>query len=248
MDQTLVNYSWEWWAILTGGICTLAVFSFLYKENRFYRFFEHFYIGIATAYGIIFLIKDFLWPEVLKPLMGFEQVVFPDGSSFKKYNFQYLLLLIPMVFGSLYYCILSRRWNWLAQLVIGFSFGISAGLTFKGLFIELFPQIFDSVRPLVSFTAEGALDWQKTLSNWVFLITLLSAMTYFFFSFKRRPGGAIERTSALGRWMLMVCFGAFFGSTIMARMALLVERLEFLINDWWPAISQAVHLTAPKVG
>jgi hypothetical protein len=32
--------------------------------------------------------------------------------------------------------------------------------------------------------------------------------------------------------MMMCCFGAFFGSTIMARMALLVERLEFLINEW----------------
>jgi hypothetical protein len=34
--------------------------------------------------------------------------------------------------------------------------------------------------------------------------------------------------------MLMGCFGAFFGSTIMARMALLVERLDFLIHDWFP--------------
>lgn len=243
MNQIVV-YSWDWWATICGGICTLAVFSFLYKENRFYRFFEHFYIGIATAYGIIFLVKDFFWPEVLRPLLGYEMVVFPDGTSLKPYDRRQLLLIIPMVFGSLYYCILSRRWSWVAQLVIGFSFGVSAGLTFKGLFIELFPQIFDSFRPLVAFTKEGGFDLGKTLSNLVFIGTLLSAMTYFFFSFKRRPGGMVEKTSAIGRWMLMGCFGAFFGSTIMARMALLVERLEFLINDWWPAIQTALHLSS----
>ena len=35
----------------------------------------------------------------------------------------------------------------------------------------------------------------------------------------------------------MVCFGAFFGSTVMARMALLVERLQFLLIDWRGALS-----------
>ncbi len=37
---------------------------------------------------------------------------------------------------------------------------------------------------------------------------------------------------------MMVSFGAFFGSTVMARMALLVERLQFLIDDWSIALSK----------
>ena len=39
----------EWWTIFIGGIATLAIYSFLIKENAFYRFFEHLFIGIATA-------------------------------------------------------------------------------------------------------------------------------------------------------------------------------------------------------
>jgi len=59
-------------------------------------------------------------------------------------------------------------------------------------------------------------------------------MFYFFFTFRRKPGGVVQKISTTGRWMMMGCFGAFFGTTIMARMALLVERLRFFIDDWFP--------------
>jgi hypothetical protein len=38
----------------------------------------------------------------------------------------------------------------------------------------------------------------------------------------------------------MVCFGAFFGSTIMARLALLIERLQFLVSSWYPEIIRTI--------
>jgi hypothetical protein len=137
-----------------------------------------------------------------------------------------------MAFGLLYYAILSRKHNWLAQLVIGFMLGIGGGLAFKGTLNELLPQLTDSFRPLY---VPGA-DLVTNLSNVVFIFVLVSVMSYFFFTFKRRPGGAAEMSAATGRWMMMGCFGAFFGATIMARMALLVERLEFLIYEWLPSI------------
>ena len=36
----------------------------------------------------------------------------------------------------------------------------------------------------------------------------------------------------------MVCFGAFFGSTVMARLSLLVERLQFLLGPWMQSIGE----------
>ena len=241
MEEAVVSFSWEWWEIFLGGIGTFAIFSFLYRENPFYRVFEHFFIGIATSWGIISTIRQFFWPNVLRPMLGLDRVVFPGGAYQEPYDTNYLLFLVPMVFGLLYYFIGSKKWNWLAQIVIGFGFGVSAGLTFRGVFNESLPQIYDSWRPLVVFAkseagVSGGVNWGDTLSNIVFLITLLTAMCYFFFTFKRVPGGMMERTSNLGRWLLMACFGAFFGSTIMARMALVVERLQFLINQWFPAM------------
>ena len=230
----------EWWQIFFGGICTFAIFSFLYKENSIYRFFEHFYIGIATSYGIIETIKNFLWPKVLSKLFGTNRVVFPDGTLAESYQVSNLLWLLPISFGLLYYTLLTKRHKWLAQLVIGCQLGYAAGLSFKGIFVELMPQIYDSFKPLYVPSSSA-----QTIANIVFVITLLTALSYFFFTFKRtdiRSGQAsiVSNTltwcSGIGRWLMMGCFGAFFGSTIMARMALLIERLEFLIKTWVPTV------------
>ena len=219
--------SLSWLEVFFAGISTLAIFSFLYRENKLYRFFEHFYIGIATGYGLIYTIKTLLWPIAIKPLLDYERIPFPDGTYAQSYEPSTLLLILPIAFGSLYYFILSKRHNWLAQVVIGFQLGVGGGLAFKGTFNELIPQLKDSFRPL--YVPGSGFD---TISNIVFVFTLITALSYFFFSFKRPQGGISHKSATAGRWMMMGCFGAFFGSTIMARMALLVERLEFLINDW----------------
>jgi hypothetical protein len=215
---------------ITAGISTIAIFSFLIKENPFYRFFEHIFIGIATGLGLIQGIRYFLWPQILNPMLGLDINVFPDGTLSKVYDPNYILYVIPMLFGLLYYFIYSQRYGWLAKLVIGFSLGASAGLTFKGFFAEMLPQLASSFKPLV-VKSQGAVVWGESISNVVFIFTLLAVMYYFFFSIKSDT--KVERGfSSSGRWLMMVCFGSFFGSTVMARLALLVERLQFLYIDW----------------
>lgn len=225
----------EWWQILVAGISTLAAYSFLLGENPVYRLFEHFYIGIATSITTMIGVKTFLWPKVLKPLLGLDVAYFPDGSAAVPYDPSTLWYLVPLLFGGLYYFILSPRHAWIAQIVIGLSLGTSAGFAFKGIFNEALPQVYDSFRPL--YVPGSIVD---TISNLVFVTTLLAAMYYFFLTIKRKPGGNGDRVAAYGRWMMMGCFGAFFGATIMARMSLLVERLQFLVETWWPTLMATV--------
>ncbi len=227
--------NWAIATILLAGVSTLAIFSFLIKENRFYRLFEHLFIGIAAGYLPIVTIKTFLWPQVFEPMLGLTVVKFPDGTIVKPYNPLYLLYLAPFAFGLLYYFIYSRRHSWLAKVVIGFSLGASAGLSFQGFFAEIIPQIFSSFKPLVVFKGGGSIDWGTSLNHCLFLTILFSVMYYFFFTF-RRESNSLTKVSYVGRFFMMVCFGAFFGSTVMARMALLVERLQFLLNTWAPTI------------
>jgi hypothetical protein len=352
MTSDLIRFSLEWWQIFLAGISTLAIYTFLYKENPIYRFYEHLFIGIATGYGIVYLISSFLWPRVLKPLLGYDRVFFPDGTVSEAYNTSNLLWLLPMSFGMLFYCILTKRHKWLAQLVIGCQLGFAGGLAFKGTFNELLPQIYDSFKPL--YVAGSFFD---SITNIVFIVTIICTLSYFFFTYQAQEGsksrleanirlwlvlavfigfcflsclfrarfqegagvffyvpfvlsafcallflkssreglsdresllsravlvsfglvivalilslsgeqnklldlpeinlslvlttlifisyfittlsktaGGLQASSgALGRWLMMGCFGAFFGSTIMARMAILVERLEFLIKNW----------------
>lgn len=226
--------NWDTATILIGGVATLAIYSFLIRENPFYRFFEHLFIGIAAGFFPILVFKSFLWPKILEPMFGLTIVTYPDGTTSAPYNYWLLLYLLPMLFGLLYYALYSQRYAWLAKLVIGFSLGYSGGLAFKGFFAEMVPQLTGSFRSLIVLD-EGQFALLPTLNNWIFLITLFSVMYYFFFTFRTVSEGG-KGISVSGRWLMMVCFGAFFGSTVMARMALLVERLQFLILEWITAL------------
>lgn len=226
--------TWPTATILMGGIATLAIYSFLIKENPFYRFFEHLFIGIAAAWGIVFSFKNFIWPDLLVPMLGLDVMRFPDGTTSHPYQAWTLLYIFPMLFGLLFYFVYSKRYAWLAKVAIGFMLGVAGGAELEGFFNLILPQIIGSFKPLVVFEG-GSFDWFASVSNWVFLLTLISVMYYFFFTFPRRSPQA-EKLATTGRWLMMVCFGAYFGSTVMARMALLVERLDFLISKWGPTM------------
>lgn len=238
-----VSDPWALATIFIGGIATLAIFSFLIAENRFYRLFEHIFIGIAAGFLPIYSVKNTLWPNILMPMLGLNIHHYPDGTTSAPYNPWWLLYLVPLAFGLLYYCIYSRRFGWLAKLVIGFSLGASAGLSFKGFFAEMTPQIVGSFKPLLVYRdpllqfgeTTRMLDYFASFSNTVFVVTLLMVLYYFIFSF-RHEGKTARAVSGSGRWLMMICFGAFFGSTVMARMALLVERLQFVLVDWRDAL------------
>lgn len=232
--------SWELYTIFIGGIGTLAIFSFLVKENPFYRLFEHLFIGIAAGLGPMLIVRDFLWPNIIEPMLGGDITVYPDGTASAPYNPAVLLYLVPMLFGCLYYFIYSRRHAWLAKVVIGFTLGASGALAIRGFFAEAIPQIVGSFKPLVVME-QGAFMLTDSLNNILFVVTLLLVLNYFFFTFGRE-GSAQGRAAPLGRPLLMVCFGAFFGSTVMARLALLVERVQFIVIEWLGATKTLLGL------
>jgi hypothetical protein len=229
-----VNSSWSVMAVVVGGIATLAIFSFLIAENRFYRFFEHLFIGIAAGLAPIVTLRDFLWPQIIDPMLGATITHYPDGTQSAPYQPLYLLYILPMMFGLLYYCLYSKRHQWLAKVVIGFTLGASGALAIRGFFAEVIPQLASSAKPLIVY-GSGGVAWGASLSNSIFVLILLIVLNYFFFTFGRE-GSLQNRSAQWGRPLLMICFGAFFGSTVMARLALLVERVQFIVRDWITAL------------
>jgi protein-S-isoprenylcysteine O-methyltransferase Ste14 len=59
-------------------------------------------------------------------------------------------------------------------------------------------------------------------------------VTYFLFAFEQKSK-AVRNFALTGRWLIMIGFGAIFGSTIMTRFALLVDRMYFLLIEWMRA-------------
>ena len=56
--------------IWVGAALTLCIFSFLYKDNPFYKFAEHLFVGVSAGYFIILrfwtVIVANLWEPLLK--------------------------------------------------------------------------------------------------------------------------------------------------------------------------------------
>jgi hypothetical protein len=54
-------------------------------------------------------------------------------------------------------------------------------------------------------------------------------LSYFFFSMEHK--GLLGRSSRVGIYYLMLGFGASFGYTVMARVSILLGRVQFMIFD-----------------
>ena len=121
--------------------------------------------------------------------------------------------------GLMFYTVYIPRYSWMSRLLMVTLMGHGGGVAFSGLRAPLHPQLTASFLPLLKPGAAILL-----FNNVVIVVTIITVMTYFFFSFEHRSR-AVRGTASLGRWLLMVAFGAIFGSTVMARMALLTYRL-----------------------
>lgn len=200
--------------IVLAAVCTLALYTILYRENPIFRFFEHLFIGVGAGYTAQYLVATILEPEWRKPL-------FVDHQWWR----------LPMLLvGLMFYFIYFRRTAWIARLALLGLLALNAGTTFKGFVTEQFPQVAASFKSPVVLNAASHPDLYRSISNTVFIVSLLSVMSYFFFSVEHK--GPLARSARLGRWIAMLAFGAIFATTIMARVSLFIGRASFLIFDF----------------
>ena len=185
---------------------TLAIFSFLYKDNPFYKFAEHLYVGVSAAFAILYT-----WAFDVYPMLV-DRFQIEHGT-------ERWILLVPTVFGLL----MLARWfpkiSWLSRWAISLTVGIAAGLGITGQVQGiLLPQIAGTLLPL------------NSANNVILIVGVIATLIYFYFSVAQT--GVVRLGSRLGMVFIMVAFGASFGYTVMARISLLIGRLHFLVFDW----------------
>ena len=189
-----------------AAILTLCVFSFLYRDNPLYRFAEHLFVGASAGYLLAVQWQNVLIPNVWAPLF--------HGK---------LLVLAPLLLGLM---MLGRMWErgaGIARWSIAFYVGIYSGVAIPGYMqAQIFAQLADSAKPW----APGLAGLNQALV----LVGLLTVLAYFFFSLPHR--GVHGAGARVGIYFLMVAFGASFGYTVMARVSLLIARVQFLLRDW----------------
>ena len=193
-----------------AALLTLAALSFLYRDNPFFRFAESLFAGVSLGYYVGIELNQVLMPNLVTPLhRDFAQ------------NWD---LLIPGLLGLMLYMRYIPKIAWISRFALAiyvtYYIGVDFTLRIHG---EVLPQISRTMVP-IGFVPLSALQPA------VLVIGVFSVLTYFFFS---KEQNAVTRPVArLGVWFLMISFGAAFGFTVMARVALLIGRINFLVLDW----------------
>jgi hypothetical protein len=230
-----------------AAFLTLAILSYLYKDNPFYKVAEHLFVGISTGYWTSMFFwtqiqpnlfgrlwpateynSDLLWYKFYN-LLGIFSSVFPDGGINKGHHME-LLYLLPFALGIMMLLSVSSKLSWMARWGIAYTVGMAAGLRAYGFLNSNVLgqirgsafQIFNSDLPFFALVGES------TFNNFIILIGTITGLMYFYFS--REHTGTFGRLSKLGIYFLMISFGASFGFAVMGRISLLIGRFVDLIT------------------
>lgn len=223
-----MNLSPDPW-IWIAALLTLAVFSFLYKENPFYRAAEYLFVGVSNGYFISFTWHNVAVPVLVNPLRTATTQATQEGLSgglFNPVNEANFLLIIPAFIGFLYVTRFFPRVSWLVRIPIAFYLGYYMGLAIPTI---LEAQVLRQIRGTI-LTPASFSSWTTGLWAVIVLVGVVCTIIYFFFSKEHK--GALGVASKIGIIFVMVGFGASFGYTVMARVALAIGRMIFLLRDW----------------
>lgn len=204
-----MNLSHDIW-VWIAALLTIAIFSFLYRENPIYRFAEHLFVGLSNGYMI-----TVTWYLVLRPS-------FIDPVS----HGQKLWLIAIAFIGALYFTRFIPKISWMVRIPIAIAMGYGSG---AGLPRAIDAEIIQQLRATIVTRAQLA-HWDTAIWAFLILIGVICTIAYFFFSVERK--GILKPVSYVGIVFIMIGFGASFGYTVMARISLFIGRLQFLMGDW----------------
>jgi len=219
---------------------TLCIFSFLYRDNPFYKLAESIVVGVSAAYWMVVgfwstIVGNLfmkLTPGIMRELGWLPGI----GRDKPAVDWEYWAYFVPLILGIMLLWRLSPKGGWIARWPLAFIIGTTAGLRLFGFMgADFLSQIKNAIAPLIVTTAEPQYDRVgdaivQSARSILLFVGLMSGLVYFFFSVEHR--GFVGKTAKVGIWFLMITFGAGFGYTVMGRIALLAIRLEFLFDDW----------------
>lgn len=201
---------WVW----LSALLTLCIFSYLYKDNPFFKFAEHLFTGLSVGYTVAVS-----WYLVIRPNIVQQVFVAHDW-----------VLLMPLAIGLLFFSRFIPKISHLMLIPIAIGLGFSNGV---GLPRSLEANIVKQMQGTMLSPAmlQRPFDpYNGLVVGILVLLGVICTISYFYFS--REHTGVLRVTSRVGIWFVMIGFGASFGYTVMARISLFIGRLQFLMTDW----------------
>jgi hypothetical protein len=194
-----------------AGLLTLGIYSFLYRDNPWYKVSEAIFVGVSAGYWVSV--------EFWNNFVG----KFWDQKGDQPW------LWVGAALGLMMLMRLIPKIGWISRWPLSFIIGATSGLwLILYLTTNCISQVEASIFPLFGTNYDASVG--AIISGLVLLLGTVSGVVYFFFS--KAHTGAFGVTARMGIWTIMVTFGAMFALTIMNRMSLLIGRTSFIFGEW----------------
>ncbi len=128
-----------------AAILTIAIFSFLWKDNSLYKFAEHLVVGVSMGYWIVILYNTSLLPKLIDPL---KRVV--NGTSTTALE---PLVIVPAILGILLFARFIPKYGWIMRIPIAYILGVGSGASIP---LVLQTSVIQQIYPTMASFLPGA--------------------------------------------------------------------------------------------
>lgn len=223
------------------SLFTLCVFSFLYKDNPFYKFAEHVFVGAGTAFFTLQYYREGVLEKIFEHIhraserSSAGELVNLGGFDVDP-TVAITLRVIAAVLGLMLLFRLVKADSWAPRWPLAIMVGVYSALKMTGetqakLVLPVKGMLTSVVDPNAAAWSD---DWTRIEETGVFytfgalvvIVGTICALSHFIFTYKRTP--LLAGMSRVGVVVLMITFGSMFGFTVLGRIALLIERVDSL--------------------
>jgi hypothetical protein len=206
---------------LVSFVLTICIFSYIFGDNPLFRLATGLLIGVSAGYLAIIILYQVLLPRLVIPLL--------KGS---------LSVLVPLFLSGLLLTKLSPKLSRFGNISVAYLVGVGAAIAIGGSVLgTLFTQVlgsFNTLTPNASISGDQRI--LLILEGAFILLGTISALVYFNFGARAKPGAEVKRSpavrffAAIGQFFIAITLGAVFAGVMTSTITALIERSDFLFT------------------
>lgn len=200
-----------------GATLTLLIFSYLLGDNPLYRLALHIFVGVSVAYALIVALGSVILPALS-----------PPDTSDPGIRLLWGISIIGVVLGLLLLPRGMRGLSWLSDVSVTILLGVGVGVALGGALLgTLTPQLDAATNPSTP-------ELLRPLGQTIAVVGTITGLTVFSFTGRRPSRRLLNRLlnggARIGRWFILIGFGAVYGGLLVASLSFFADRVQYLIE------------------
>lgn len=191
-------------SIWIAAFFTITIMSYAFRDNPLFKFAERTFIAAVIGHAVV---------------MGVDSL---RQFGFNKIQAGNILYIVPILLGITILARYHPDYYWVSRYGMATLVGIGVGLQ-----IRTVPEA-----NIVSQITKAVTLGSNPLLGVFTALTTFTVIMHFTFTVKKLHEKPQNVLPTIGRYLMLIAFGAAFGNTVMTRMNLLIGRLIFLLRDF----------------